>query len=64
MNSKQMIEEAAAEKGVKGVMAIVEYTGVSYNVVTRALRDDDSVKLVHLKKILNAFGKKLNAVGK
>ena len=64
MNSKEMIEEAAAENGITGVMAIVKFTGVSYSIVTRALKDDDSVKLVHLKKILNAFGKKLNSVAK
>ena len=62
MNTKEVIKIAMAKADVNGVMALVELTGLSYDICNRALRNDGTVKVHHLVSILGSLGYELRAV--
>lgn len=50
-----------AQKGIDGVMELVSFTGLSYDICNRALKNDNSIKLKYLVDILGQLGYKLKA---
>ena len=45
MKTKEVIKIAMAKNDIDGVMALVEFTGYSYDICNRALKNDNSIKL-------------------
>jgi len=64
MKIKEVIKIAMAKNDIDGVMALVDKTGLSYDIVNRALKGDNSIKLKHVLEILNSMGYELKAVSK
>lgn len=64
MNTKEVIRVAMAKKDVNGVMELVELSGLSYDICTRALRNDGTVKVKNLVQILDCLGYKIKVVVK
>ena len=56
MNIKEAIKIAMAKNDINGVMELVENTGLSYDIVSRALRGDNTSKLKHIVEILDSMG--------
>lgn len=61
MDTKTIIKIAMAQKGIDGVMELVSFTGLSYDICNRALKNDNSIKLKYLVDILGQLGYKLKA---
>lgn len=62
MNTKEIVKTAMAKRDIDGVMALVELTGLSYDICSRALRNDNSIKVKHLVAILDSLDYELKAV--
>ena len=61
MNTKEIVRTAMAKRDIDGVMKLVEFTGLSYDICSRALRNDNSIKVKHLVSILDCLGYELKA---
>ena len=64
MNVKEVIKIAMAKNDIDGVMELVHKTGLSYNIVSRALLGDNSIKLKYVVEILDSMGYVLEMVEK
>jgi hypothetical protein len=62
MDTKKTIRVAMANRGIDGVMELVEVTGLSYDIVNRAIKGDGTVKVKHFTNILNKLGYNVVAV--
>jgi len=61
MNMKEVVKIAMAKNDIDGIMQLVEVTGVSHYICTKALKNDKTIKLGELLTIIEALGYQLKA---
>ena len=64
MNIQRTIKLAMIDKDINGVMELVEFTGVSYSLISKLLRGDNTVSLSAAVEVLGLLGYELRAVVK
>ena len=62
MNTKLIIRTAMAQKDIKGIMQLVEVTGVSFGICHKLLTNNKTCTLKSLESVLTALGYQLTAV--
>jgi len=61
MKTKEIIKIGMAKNDIDGVLALAAFTGISYHICNRALKNDGSIKLKDLVLILGQLGYELKA---
>lgn len=64
MNLEKVIRQAMLDNNIKGIMQLCERTGVSYTDVFKMLKNNGSVKLVKVIKVLDYLNVKIKFVSK
>ena len=62
MNTKLIIRTAMAQKDIKGIMQLVDETGVSFGICHKLLTNNKTCTLKSLETVLTALGYQLTAV--
>ena len=61
MNTKLIIRTAMAQKDIKGIMQLVEVTGVSFGICHKLLTNNKTCTLKSLEAVLSALNYQLTA---
>ena len=61
MDAGKTIEIAMINENVDGIMKLVDLSGLSYDIVSRAIKGDGSVKIRHFVTIMNKLGYRIKA---
>ena len=56
MDIKKLVKLAMFKADVEGVMNLVEISGLSYNICSRALKGDKTLQLKYIEDILGSLG--------